>query len=308
MGLSEEKADPTYTGTPPETISVATVIPVRNRAKFVVRALNSVISQTYPSTEIIVVDDASSDDTPEIVRGIAREVPNIRLVTLQRNVGASEARNIGVQHASSDLIAFLDSDDIWYPDKLKKQIAEFLIRKKVVAVFSGSRVIYPDRSFSHIPPGNITVTDLYYSNKLSTTSSALISRSALLRVGGFDRQLPSCEDWDLFIRLAEIGEIRVVQEELIEFLNHSETRLSNTKSGILVGHEMVHNRIYDRISDPALLRKVRGSHHSTLADHFSSLIFEPRRAAKHAIMGVAMARSFQSVRILARVIKNTALR
>jgi len=288
-----------------EIMNVATVIPVRNRAKFIARALNSVASQTYRSAEIIVVDDASTDGTPEIVLNLAKEIPNINLITLQQNVGAAEARNIGIRHARSDLIAFLDSDDTWYPDKLEKQISEFRYDKNVVAVFSGSRVIYSDRSFSHIPSPEITLTDLYYSNKLSTTSAALISKKALAEVGGFDPTLPSCQDWDLFIRLAEIGKIRAVQEELIEFWNHGEERISSNKLSILTGHEIVRNRIYDRISDPILLRKVRSSHHCTLADIFSSLIFEPGRAIKHALTGIALAPSGQSFRILARVIKRT---
>ncbi len=286
-------------------MNVATVIPVRNRAQYIARALNSVASQTFQSAEIIVVNDASTDRTPEIVMKVAGEIPNIKLITLDQNVGAAEARNVGVRHARSDLIAFLDSDDVWYPKKLEKQIAEFQSDGNVVAVFSGSHVIYKDRSFTHIPIDNITLTDLYRANNLSTTSSAVIRKAALEEVGGFDRTLPSCEDWDLFIRLAEIGKIRVVQEQLIEFLNHEDERISNNKAGLLAGDEIVRNRIYDRISDPILLRKVRSSHQCTLADTFSSLIFEPRRAAKHALMGIALSPSAESFRIMGRVIKRT---
>ena len=254
-----------------------------------------------------MVDDASTDGTADIVRSLAKEIPNIHLITLQKNVGAAEARNIGIRHAQSDLIAFLDSDDTWYPEKLGKQINEFKCDASVVAVFSGSRVIYSDRSFSQIPSADVTLTDLYCSNKLSTTSSALISKKALAEVGGFDPTLPSCQDWDLFIRLAEIGKIRVVQEDLVEFWNHDAERISNNKQSILSGHKIVRNRIYDRISDPTLLRKVRGSHECTLADIFSSLIFEPHRAIKHAITGIALAPSVESFRILARVIRRAAV-
>ncbi len=288
-------------------MSVATIIPVRNRAKFIARALKSVASQTYRSAEIIVVNDASTDETSVAIMNLAEEIPNINLIDLQQNVGAAEARNIGVQHAKSDLIAFLDSDDAWRPEKLAKQIDAFKRDEGVVAVFTGSRVIYKNRSFTHIPLANITLADLYCANNLSTTSSAMILKSALEQVGGFDPSLPSCEDWDLFIRLAEIGKIRVVQEELIEFLNHEEERVSNNKSGLLAGDEMVRSRIYARISDPALLRKVKSAHECTLADTFSSLIFEPTRATKHALAGIALSPSVQSFRILARVIKRTML-
>jgi glycosyltransferase involved in cell wall biosynthesis len=286
-------------------MNITTVIPVRNRIKFITRALNSVIAQTYRSAEIIVVDDASTDGTSDFLLKLAKETTDLKLITLDKNVGAAEARNIGIRRAKGDLIAFLDSDDAWYPEKLEKQINEFHSDHNIVAVFSGSRVVYSDRSFGHIPAPDISLTDLFYSNALSTTSSALISKVALVQVGGFDASLPSCQDWDLFIRLAEIGKLRVVQEELIEFLNHDEGRISRNKAGMLTGHEIVRNRIYKRISDPIMLRKVRGSHECTLADIFSSLIFEPGRAAKHALRGIALAPSAQSLRILARVIKRT---
>jgi glycosyltransferase involved in cell wall biosynthesis len=289
-------------------MNITTVIPVRNRIKFIARALGSVAAQTSPSTEIIVVDDASTDGTCDFIAELAKKTPNLKLIPLEKNVGAAEARNIGVRHATGDLIAFLDSDDAWYPEKLEKQVTEFQSNDGVVAVFCGSRVVYSDRSFCHMPAADITLTDLFYSNALSTTSSALISKKAFVEVGGFDGSLPSCQDWDLFIRLAEIGKIRVVQEELIEFLNHDEGRISRNKAGILTGHETVRDRIYSRISDPIMLRKVRGSHECTLADIFSSLIYEPGRAAKHALLGIALAPSAQSFRILARVIRRTVSR
>jgi len=286
-------------------MNITTVIPVRNRIKFIARALESVHAQTHQPAEIIVVDDASTDGTTNFLMEQTKQTTNLKVIALEQNIGAAEARNIGIRHAKGDLIAFLDSDDAWYPQKLEKQIAEFRLDDSVIAVFSGSRVVYSDHSFSHIPAPEVTLTDLFYSNALSTTSSALISKNALVQVGGFDRSLPSCQDWDLFIRLAEIGKIRVVQEELIEFLNHDEGRISRNKSGMLTGHEIVRGRIYRRISDPTMLRRVRGSHECTLADIFSSLIFEPSRAAKHALRGIALARSTQSVRILARVIRRT---
>ena len=289
-------------------MNVTTVIPVRNRMKFIARALHSVAAQTYRSAEIIVVNDASTDGTAEVVSKLASEITNLILINLEQNVGAAEARNIGIGHAQSDLIAFLDSDDTWHPDKLDKQVTEFLSDESVVAVFSGSHVVYRDRAFSHTPSSVVSLRDLYYSNALSTTSSAVISRAALNNVGAFDTLLPSCEDWDLFIRLAEVGKIRVVQEDLIEFFNHDEERISNNKARILRGHDLVHNRIYARISDPTLLRKVRGSHESTFADIFSSLIFEPSRAIGHAWRGIVLGRSLESFRIFGRVIKRTIMR
>lgn len=289
-----------------DDLSVAAVMPVRNRAKFIGRALDSILAQTHLVAEIIVVDDASTDATPDIVEALARADARVKVVRLETNVGAAAARNIGVQAANSTLIGFLDSDDIWYSTKLEKQLLEFKGHPDVVAAFTGSHVIYSDRTFSHMPKPETTLTDLYASNCLSTTSSALVTKAAFEAVGGFDPALPSCQDWDLFLRLAERGRIRTVQEDLIEFLNHDEERISRNKTAVLAGHEIVRNRIYERVTDQRLLRRIRSSHNCTLADMFSSLMFEPGRAVGHALTALALSPSRQSFRMCGRVAKRLA--
>jgi glycosyltransferase involved in cell wall biosynthesis len=198
-------------------ITVTTVIPVRNRGQFIARALESVSLQTCPPAQIIVVDDASTDETPNIVEDLAKKLSNLVLIKLAKNVGAAKARNIGAEIAKGNLLAFLDSDDRWYPEKLEKQINEFHADKDIVAVFCGSLETTDGSSFRYIPPADVSPMALYRGNVLGNCSTAMISKSAFAQVGGFDASLPSCQDWDLFIRLAEIGKIRVVQEELIEY-------------------------------------------------------------------------------------------
>ena len=237
-------------------MNVATVIPVRNRAKYIARALNSVASQTYQSAEIIVVDDASTDGTPDIVSGLAKQIPNIHLIKIQQNVGAGEARNVGIRQARSDLIAFLDFDDMWYPSKIEKQVREFEYDDQVIAVFSGSRVIYNDRSFSHVPIAGCYAGGPLLFQQIEYHFVGRDFEKSIDKGWGVRLTLPSCQDWDLFIRLAEIGKIRVVQEELIEFLNHDDERISRDKISVVTGHGIVRDRIYRRISDPILLRQV----------------------------------------------------
>jgi glycosyltransferase involved in cell wall biosynthesis len=284
-------------------MNVTAVIPVRNRADLISRALESVASQTYPAEEIIVVDDASTDGTSDIVMNLAKTINNLRLITLKENVGAAEARNVGIQQAKGDLIAFLDSDDRWYPEKLEKQLNEFRSDDDVVAVFSGSVVINDDSSFRYTPRSDITPIILYHSNALGTLSSAVISKKALVQIGGFDRLLPSCQDWDLYIRLARLGKFRVVQQALIEYSDVTNDRISRNKSSVFIGHNIVYKKIYNEISDPALLKSVRGSHECIMADYFSYNIFEPGSAIKHSLKGLALAPSLKSLRIFARVIK-----
>ena len=271
-------------------MTITAIIPVRNRERLVVRALESVFSQTYPPMEVIVVDDASTDGTPYVVDNLAKKFRNLILIRLTENVGAARARNVGAEVAKGDLLAFLNSDDTWYPKKLEKQINEFQANKDIVAIFCGCLVTTNTSSHRTIPPTDISLMALYHRNPCSC-STLLMPKEAFAQVGGFDVSLPSCQDWDLFIRLAEIGKIRVVQEELSENYEHTEHRISNDKPGVLLGHHIVFNKIYERLSDPSLFRVVRASHECILAEIFCADIFEPRRAFRHAAKALAMAPS-----------------
>jgi glycosyltransferase involved in cell wall biosynthesis len=274
---------------------ITVVIPVRNREFLISRAIQSVVDQTLPVDEIVVVDDASTDRTVDVVKRFANSLNNLRLISLKENVGAASARNIGLKNANGDLIAFLDSDDVFHPDKLCKQVTEFEANKDAVAVFCGLEVATPHAQHRHkyIPKSDVTQVDLYYSNLLWTMSCALISKKALLDIGGFDVSLPSCQDWDLFIRLSEYGKISVVQEELVDFWKHSGSRISNNRVGVLAGHKAVFNKIYARISDPRMKRKVRASHETRMADIFSGDFSEPFRAIVHLCRSLLLAPSFE---------------
>ena len=286
-------------------MTITTIIPVRNREQLVVRALESVMSQTYPSMEVIVVDDASTDGTPHVVENLAKKFRNLILIRLTENVGAARARNVGAEVAKGDLLAFLDSDDTWYPKKLEKQINEFQANKDIVAIFCGCLVTTNNSSHRTIPPTDMSLMALYHRNPCSC-STLLMPKKAFAQVGGFDVSLPSCQDWDLFIRLAEIGKIRVVQEELSENYEHTEHRISNDKPGVLLGHHIVFNKIYERLSDPSLFRVIRASHECILAEIFCSDIFEPRRAFWHAAKALAMAPSHHKLRVFARAVRAVA--
>src|ERR1039457_3090847 len=108
---------------------ITVVIPVRNREHLIARAIQSVVAQTLPVDEIVVVDDASTDHTVDVVEGFTNSLNNLTLISLKENVGAASARNIGIKNANGDLIAFLDSDDVWHHEKLFKQVREFEANK-----------------------------------------------------------------------------------------------------------------------------------------------------------------------------------
>lgn len=282
------------------TISV--VIPVRNRASLIVRALESVAAQTYPAAEIIVVDDASTDETVEVVNRLAATIGNLQVLSLKDNVGAGEARNIGVRAAKGELIAFLDSDDRWYPEKLAMQVKVFDADAGVVAAFCGIDINDGEQSVFYTPPLDGARHHLFFGNVFRTMSAAVVAKAALLRIGGIDPTLASCQDWDLFIRLSEVGKIAVVPQALIEYTAHGKNRISGNKAGVISGHNVVFERICQRIEDTKLRRLVRSSHEFSFADIYSYDIFEPLSALKHAVKGFALSPGRRSLAALGGVI------
>ena len=108
---------------------VSIIIPLYNSEKFIKDTINSVLFQTYTNWEVIIVDDCSTDNSVEIILKIIDNNSNIRLIKLENNVGSAQSRNAALEVANGRFIAFLDSDDIWHPDKLEKQVVFMLKRK-----------------------------------------------------------------------------------------------------------------------------------------------------------------------------------
>jgi glycosyltransferase involved in cell wall biosynthesis len=200
-------------------MSVSVVIPTYNRAHIVLNAVRSVLSQTFRDIELIVVDDGSTDDTA--ARLAAIDDPRLRCL-MGRHAGVSAARNLGVSKASGDLIAFLDSDDLWHPDKLTAEVAFLARHPDVDAVFTDLEkrhgdAVYPSfmretEVFSrHLgeaayPDGLvIEPRDMWLCllQEVPIKPSALtLRREAFDAVGGFDETWSSSEDWEFLLRLS----------------------------------------------------------------------------------------------------------
>ena len=194
-------------------LGIAAIIPLYNGAKYIREALTSVLAQHLQPTEIVVVDDGSTDDGPRIVAEMAVTHP-IRLLHKQ-NGGQASARNFGVAATTSGLIALLDQDDIWYPDHLQDLTEPFLSRSNVTLgwVYGNldeidetgnmiARAILSDEDERH--PKRTLVACLR-EDMFVLPSASLISRAAFERVGGFDEGLRGYEDDDLFLRLFHAG-------------------------------------------------------------------------------------------------------
>jgi len=191
-------------------IRIAAIMPVYNGRLWVEQALASVLAQSIALDEIIVVDDGCTDDSMELVRAIAQQHPGIRIVA-QANAGQSAARNRAISMCESEWIALIDHDDIWYPNHLEVLMA-------AVSLHSGLRLGWAYSDFDDIDlDGRLVNRNFIARTRVDNPkrdlmkvlaqgfiiqpSATLISRAAILEVGGFDERLSGYEDDDLFLRI-----------------------------------------------------------------------------------------------------------
>lgn len=187
---------------------VSVIIPAWNRAGTILEAIHSVLSQTFVSLEVIVVDDGSTDGTAAAVRERHGADPRVVLLS-QANQGPAAARNAGIGRARGELIAFLDSDDLWDPEKLAAQVGHLDAHPVAGLTFCDARVQdergpqartrFESKGFG----GDCSLRGLVEARFPLCTPSVLIRREALADAGGFDASFPCAEDWDLWIRLVD---------------------------------------------------------------------------------------------------------
>jgi glycosyltransferase involved in cell wall biosynthesis len=180
---------------------VTVIIPTYNRGWIVQEAIDSVLNQDFSDYELIVVDDGSNDNTREILESYGKAIT----VLQQSNRGVSAARNRGIAEAAGRLIAFLDSDDLWLPGKLTTQVKFFeenadavINQTQEIWIRNGARVNPKKRH--HKFSGMIFERSLALC--LVSPSAVMIKKSLFDAVGGFDEQLPACEDYDLWLRIS----------------------------------------------------------------------------------------------------------
>ena len=229
---------------------VSVVIPAHNAAATIRETLLSVRSQTHRMLEILVIDDGSTDGTTDIVRAQAALDSRIRLVR-QKNGGVAAARNRGIEEAAAGLLAFVDADDLWAPEKIEKQIAA--LRKQgpsVGLVYTGYALI---DAASRITGGQCpteagdVLERMCLGYFVGNASSILVTKAAAVDVGGFDpslraRRAQGCEDYKFCLRVAERHRFSVVPEHLTGYrktsANMSSDLLQMRRSWTLVADEM----------------------------------------------------------------------
>lgn len=197
-----------------ENPTVSIIIPTYNRAGMLTEAIDSVLGQDFTDFELIVVDDGSTDDTPQILKAYGSKIRVIR----QRHQGVSAARNQGITAATGRFIAFLDSDDLWLPGKLTSQIDFFqntpdalICQTEEIWIRNGIRVNPKERHRKY--------SGMIFEQSLAlclVSPSAVMARRGLFdRFGLFDENLPACEDYDMWLRVSCRCPIYLIQTPLI---------------------------------------------------------------------------------------------
>ena len=194
--------------------TVSVIIPTYNRGWVLAEAIDSVLSQEFSDYELIVVDDGSTDNTREVLGSYGRDIT----VLQQANRGVSAARNRGIAASQAPLVAFLDSDDLWLPPKLGRQVEFFKNNPEALIcqteehwVRNGKRV-NPKRRHQKIS-GMIFVPSLALC--LVSPSAVMIRKTLFDAVGPFDESLPACEDYDLWLRVSCRYPVFLIDEPLI---------------------------------------------------------------------------------------------
>jgi glycosyltransferase involved in cell wall biosynthesis len=201
---------------------VSVVVPTRNRSGLLAVTLRGVLSQHDVDLEVIVVDEASTDDTPEVLAGLGD--PRVRVVRHETPRGVSTARNRGAGEARGEWVAFTDDDDLWAPDKLTRQVQAAQAADRDWS-YAGSVNITDGFQIVHglpPPPPEVVVTALPHYNAIpGGGSNVVVRRDALGRAGPFDTRLRNTEDWEMWIRLAKAGPPAWVCSPLLAYRVHA---------------------------------------------------------------------------------------
>jgi glycosyltransferase involved in cell wall biosynthesis len=216
---------------------VSVIIPTYNRAGTLSECVESVLGQTFQDYELIVVDDGSTDDTREALERYRDKLHYI----YQENQGPSRSRNRGISEARGELIAFLDSDDVWTPDKLEKTVPALegdadagIIFTNVIFQGPGGEIVRVTE-YGGLTQGQLR--DMMMERTLIVTSSAVVRRRVFEEIGVFDETLTYAEDWDMFYRIVRKYPAKIVRDKL--------TIYRFSKNSMLANHEKREKLVQD---------------------------------------------------------------
>ena len=214
--------------------NVSVIIPTYNYGRYLGEAIDSALGQTLPPLEVIVVDDGSTDDTPQVLASYGDRIRVVR----QKNSGVAVARNSGIAAARGDYVAFLDADDVWLPRKLELQLALFDGAVGLVhcGVEFGTKVQLPRINGDVADALLLLQPDVIH----GPGSTVVVPTRVAQEIGGFDPTLPASEDWDFIYRVATRHRAAGVPEPLVRYRKHGSGRhddIARMERGMLLAFE-----------------------------------------------------------------------
>ena len=218
-------------------MDISVIIPSYNHATYIAEAIQSVLRQTVPAQEVIVVDDGSTDQTREVVAQFPAPVRYI----YQPNRGLSAARNTGIQASMSKWVAFLDADDWWLPEKIRLQTEALERNPSAVLVYCSVWLQRPDgkRIYnSACDPSRLWPRIRYQNCTTGSGSAVLVRKDVVVEAGGFNENLTACEDWDLWVRLALRYPFASVREPVVVGRQH-DSSMSTAYERMLANMEKI---------------------------------------------------------------------
>jgi len=262
--------------------AVTVIVPTYNRAATVGRAIRSVLRQTCREWELIVVDDASTDSTEQVVKSFSD--PRIKYIRHAQNRRVSAARNTGIRAAQGEYVAFLDDDDEWLPEKLAKELEAFRGSDAQVGLVYTGKTVFDERG--RILQVRMAVESgwvyeaMLKRHFIGSPSRVTVKKEILERVGGFDENFVNCQDYDLWLRVAKISKIAGVPRLLVKRYLLSD-QMSGSLRRICEGWEQILTKFRTDMTP------------RTLAKHVSRVAillfnYEPRRARTLAWEGLRL--------------------
>jgi glycosyltransferase involved in cell wall biosynthesis len=226
---------------------VSVIIPVYNGQRFLGDAIRSALAQTYPATECIVVDDGSNDGSAAVARSFG---PRVRVLS-KENGGVASARNAGVLAASGELVAFLDADDYWLPDKLEVQMRAWLRRPWAGMCFTGYAMASGDRGrprrriMATEPDHRIRAATLLEGYGIAFGITALLTRSAIDVLGPFDERLSVSADISYAWRLLQSYEVLAIPQPLAVYRLHGRDQMHNDLDAVEHDQRLVTDHAFE---------------------------------------------------------------
>lgn len=272
---------------------ISVIIPTYNRAETIGAAIESVLRQTEKGLEIIVVDDGSTDHTESL---LSMWIDKIHYIKVEHRGLPARTRNIGIQRAKGEYIAFLDSDDTWREDKIERQLALFEKNDSVGLVCSNAYCTssYPGKNLEVYFPNAVKkqgflLWDLIETNFI-ITSTVMVRRATLEKVGGFSEDPKNIsEDYELWLRIAQSFDIIFDPQVLVTYRRHS-NQLSESvpRADYWVGLAMIYQNLYHQLRNQKKIDKSGSKLLATKISRCYRKSFQAEISSKHYLKAISV--------------------